>query len=233
MAEEHDLFGGEPVIQFESELDRRNFLKAAKVVGFGTSLAFVAAACSKKTATSGASPSSSSSPSTSASPSASGSAAADVPILSYALTLEQLEANFYTQGAVPALFSGRELAIVQAIKAHEEAHVATLTSAIQSAGGTPAATPKFVFPAGTFTDRTQFLKTASTFEELGVNAYHGQVTAIQTPAILGAAASIAGVESRHAAVIATLIGGKPFPAPIESTKDMATVLAAAKPFIQG
>jgi hypothetical protein len=238
MAEEQDLFGGEPVIQFESELDRRNFLKAAKVVGFGASLAFVAAACSKKTATSGSAPapsSTSSSPSgsPSASPSASGSAAADVPILNYALALEQLEANFYTQGAVPALFSGRELAIVQAIKAHEEAHVASLTSAIQAAGGTPAAAPKFVFPAGTFTDRTQFLKTASTFEELGVNAYHGQVTAIQTPAILGAAASIAGVESRHASVIATLVGGKPFPAPIESTKDMATVLAAAKPFIQG
>jgi hypothetical protein len=48
MAEERDLFGGEPVIQFESELDRRNFLKAAKVVGFGASLAFVAAACSKR-----------------------------------------------------------------------------------------------------------------------------------------------------------------------------------------
>ncbi len=234
MAQDQDLFGGEPVIQFESELDRRKFLKAAKVVGFGASLAFVAAACSKKTATSGSAPaaSSSTSGSPSASPSASGSAAADVPILNYALTLEHLEANFYTQGAVPALFSGRELSIVQAIKAHEEAHVASLTSAIRAAGGTPAAAPKFVFPAGTFTDRTQFLKTASTFEELGVNAYHGQVAAIQTPAILGAAASIAGVESRHASVIASLIGGNPFPAPIESAKDMATVLAAAKPFIQ-
>jgi hypothetical protein len=238
MAQEQDLFGGEPVIQFESELDRRNFLKAAKVVGFGASLAFVAAACSKKTATSGSAPaalssaSSSTSGSPSASPSASGSAAADVPILNYALTLEHLEANFYTQGAVPALFSGRALSIVQAIKAHEEAHVASLTSAIQAAGGTPAAAPTFVFPAGTFTDRTQFLKTASTFEELWVNAYHGQVAAIRTPAILGAAASIAGVESRHASVIAALIGGNPFPAPIESAKDMATVLAAAKPFIQ-
>jgi len=89
-----------------------------------------------------------------------------------------------------------------------------------------------VYPDGTFTSRATFLKTASTFEELGVNAYHGQVTAIQSPAILGAAASIAGVESRHAAVIASLIGGKPFPAPLESAKDMASVLAAAKPFIQ-
>jgi Ferritin-like domain len=202
------------------------------VVGFGASLAFVAAACSKKTTTSGASGPASASASAAASPSASGSAAADLPILSYALTLEQLEANFYTQGAVPALLSGRELAIAQAIKAHELAHVASLSSAIQAAGGTPAAAPTFVFPAGTFTDRAQFLKTASTFEELGVAAYHGQVAVIKTPAILGAAASIAGVESRHAAILATLNAGTPFPAPIESRKDMATVLAAAKPFIK-
>jgi rubrerythrin len=157
---------------------------------------------------------------------------ADLPILSYALTLEQLESNFYTQGATPSLFSGRELQIIQAIKAHEDAHVATLTSTIQKLGGTPAAAPTFVYPAGTFTSQATFLKTASTFEELGVSAYHGQITAIQSPAILGAAASIAGVESRHAAILASLIGGRPFPAPVESPKDMATVLAAAKPFIK-
>lgn len=76
------------------------------------------------------------------------------------------------------------------------------------------------------------MKTASTFEELGVTAYHGQVTEIQNPTILGAAASIAGVESRHAAILATMIGGKPFPAPVEGTKTMGEVLEAAKPFIK-
>ena len=69
------------------------------------------------------------------------------------------------------------------------------------------------------------------FEELGVTAYHGQVPLIKSGDVLGAAASIAGVESRHAAVIATLIGGNPFPNQIEKHADMATILAAVKPLI--
>ena len=69
------------------------------------------------------------------------------------------------------------------------------------------------------------------FEELGVTAYHGQVPLIQSSDVLGAAASIAGVESRHAAVVASLINGDPFPHHIEEHATMATVLAAVKPLI--
>lgn len=90
----------------------------------------------------------------------------------------------------------------------------------------------FMFPEATFTDRDMFLTAASMFEELGVTAYHGQVPLIQSAEILGAAASIAGVESRHAAVIADLLGGDPFPAPFEASMSMDEVLAAAGQFIQ-
>ena len=41
--------------------------------------------------------------------------------------------------------------------------MASLTSAIKAAGGTPAAAPTFVFPAGTFTDKAQFLPDISRF----------------------------------------------------------------------
>ena len=70
------------------------------------------------------------------------------------------------------------------------------------------------------------------FEELGVTAYHGQVGLIDDAAILGTAAAIAGVESRHAAIIADITGGNPFPAPFEASKSMDEVLAAVRPFIQ-
>lgn len=225
--EEQDLFGGEPVIKFESELDRRNFLKTAKVVGFGASLAFVAAACSKKASTAGSTPTGAAS----AAASASAGPNPDLPILNYALTLEYLEANFYKQGLAGNIMTGRTLALVTPIEAHEQAHVATLTATIQKLGGTPVASPTFVYPTGTFTSEATFLKTASTFEELGVTAYQGQVTLIQTPAILGAAASIAGVESRHAAILASLIAGNPFPAPVEAHNPMSTVLADVKPYL--
>ncbi|MEJ7658130.1 MAG: ferritin-like domain-containing protein [Hymenobacter sp.] len=86
-------------------------------------------------------------------------------------------------------------------------------------GGKPAASRGFQFPAGTFTSRTKFLSTASAFEELGVTAYHGQVPRIEDPDILKAAASIAGVESRHAAIVADLLGGEPVPGLVREAHD--------------
>ncbi len=199
-------------MQFDQEVDRRRFLRAAAVVGVGSTLAVnlrrdpVALAQA---------------------------APGDLEILNYALTLEYLEADFYRQGIEGGILSGRELELVEPIGEHEAAHVTALTDTVSALGGEPAALPTFTFPEGTFTDRATFLETASTFEELGVTAYHGQITVVESPEVLGAAAAIAGVESRHAAIIATLIGGQPFPAPVEATATMDEVLAAAMPFIEG
>jgi rubrerythrin len=203
-------------------------------VGVGGSLALVGVACASDE-TDPAPSGNSSSPDDE--PSEEPTEAASVPqgdldILNYALTLEYLEADFYKQGVDSGMLKGRELALIKPIADHEAAHVAALTSTIQDLGGEPVAEPKFKYPAPTFKDKAAFLETASVFEELGVAAYHGQVTEVKTPAILGAAAAIAGVESRHAAVLAKLIGGNPFPAPVEATKTMDQVLKAATPFIK-
>ncbi len=157
----------------------------------------------------------------------------DLEILNYALKLEYLEADFYAQGIQGGVLSGRELELVTPIAAHEAAHVTALTDTVTQLGGTPAERPMFTYPEGTFTDRDAFLMTASTFEELGVKAYHGQVQAIESVDILAAAAAIAGVESRHAAILADITGGNPFPAPVEGTLTMEEVLEAAMPFLGG
>lgn len=198
-------------MSFDNDHDRRNFLKWAGIVGVGSSLAV--AGFSRGAVFAQAENS-------------------DLEILNYALTLEYLEADFYNQGIEQGVVSGRELALIKPIRDHEDAHVAALTSTINDLGGTPVDSPKFKYPDGTFTDKKTFLDTASTFEELGVDAYHGQVVNIKDPALLGAAAAIAGVESRHAAILADLTGGKPFPAPVEDSKTMKQVLQAAKPFIK-
>ena len=156
----------------------------------------------------------------------------DIAILNYALTLEYLEADFYAQGIEGGALKGRDLELVTPIGDHEKEHVAVLTDTVKSLGGKPAAKPKFTYPDGTFDDKKTFLTTASTFEELGVTAYHGQVARIEDGDILAAAASIAGVESRHAAVVADLLGGNPFPASFEKNKSMKAVLKAAGPFIK-
>jgi hypothetical protein len=124
--------------------------------------------------------------------------------------------------------------LIEPIAAHEAAHVTALTDTINQLGGTPAERPTFTYPEGTFTDMNMFLMTAVTFEELGVTAYHGQIQPLAAePELLAAAASIAGVESRHAAILQDLTGGDPFPAPVEATATMEEVLAAAMPFLGG
>ena len=211
MADERTLFNGQPVIHFDNETDRRNFLKYAGIVGVGGTL--VAAGARTRFASAQA-------------------AKGDLEILNYALTLEFLEADFYKRGVDAGLLSGRELALVTPIRDHEAAHVSTISSTISDLGGQPVKKPQFKYPAQTFKDKATFLKTASTFEELGVVAYHGQVTEIQSVDLLAAAASIAGVESRHAAILADLTGGDPFPSPVEDAKPMSFVLQQAKPFIK-
>lgn len=206
-----DLFEGQPVIQFNSEHDRRSFLKYAALVGVGGTLAATLPISNVFAAST--------------------FGEGDVGILNYALTLEYLEADFYAKGVANKAMFGDDAKYIEPIAAHEAAHVQALTATLQKLGATPATKPTFKYPDGLFTDKAMFLKTASVFEETGVKAYHGQVTKVQNGQILAAAASIAGVESRHAAVLAYLNGTKPVPAPVEANDTMDNIVAAIKQFL--
>jgi hypothetical protein len=216
-----EMFGGKPVLQFGTERDRRSFLKIAGLVGVGAS--FVAGGML-------AAPTGAQAAEVKGALQAA-KTGGDIDILNYALTLEYLESDFYATGLSKGFLADRDLELVTPIGDHEKQHVTAVTQTVTALGGAPVAKPKITYPADTFANKANFLKTASMFEELGVTAYHGQVPLIQSGDVLAAAASIAGVESRHAAVIASLIGGVPFPAPIEAHATMATVLAAVKPLI--
>ncbi len=210
------IFDGKPVLEFSTGIQRRSFLKYAGLVGVGAGFAVGGGLLTAPAA---------------------GAATrtlidtSDVDILNYALTLEYLESDFYAKGLQAGLLSDRDLELVTPIGDHEKQHVTAVTGAVTAFGGTPVAKPKITYPAGTFDSRDKFLSNASMFEELGVTAYHGQVPLIKDGDVLASAASIAGVESRHAAVIASLINGDPFPNPIEKNASMADILAAVKPLI--
>jgi rubrerythrin len=132
--------------------------------------------------------------------SAKGVPKSDVAILNFALTLEYLEATFYTQAATN-LASSSYAGFASLVRDDENAHVAALKKALGSAA---VKKPTFDFGAAV-TDEATFLKTSFVLENTGVAAYLGQAGKIKTPAILGAAASILTVEARHAAAIATLM----------------------------
>lgn len=206
------------MLEFQTAHDRRSFLKWAGLVGVGASL--VAGGMLEAPGAADAQEIL-----------AAAKTGGDIDILNYGLVIEYLELDFYITGLSRGLLKGRDLELVTAISDHEKSHVAAFAGAVKTLGGTPIARPKFNYPANSWLTRDGMLKNASTLEELGVSAYQGQVPLIQHSDVLEVAASVAGVESRHAAILATLVGRQPFPSPIEEHRTKAQVLAVVKPIL--
>ena len=174
------------------------------------------------------------------------SAPTDIDILNYALTLENLEAAFYTQGLkqysstdfMNAAFmsgfadgSGSDVyAYLTIIKDHENQHVRTLTSVIKSLGGTPVSPCMYDFG---YTNVDQFIAVAQALENTGVMAYDGAIALLKNPALVTASATIATIEARHAAYLNVLNGQLPSPDAFDTAKSMQAILAIAGTFIKG
>jgi hypothetical protein len=129
----------------------------------------------------------------------------DNAILNFALTLEYLQAAFYTETErLKAV--GAELARVpRQLGAVERAHVSALRKVL---GRKAVKRPLFDF-RGVTEDQVKFLRTAVAFEDLGAAAYKGQATRLDSPALLAAAVAIHSVEARHAAWMRYLAGFTP------------------------
>jgi hypothetical protein len=141
----------------------------------------------------------------------------DIDILNYALTLEYLQAAFYTETERAGAVRGKAKEAARVVGAVERAHVKAFRKALGSAA---VARPSFDF-RGVTESQTPFLKTAVAFEDLAVAAYKGQAPLIQSKSILGVAVSIHSVEARHAAWMRYLFGIVP--------ADRAFDLPAPKP----
>jgi rubrerythrin len=156
----------------------------------------------------------------------------DVDILNFALTLEYLEAAFYTMAVKEVSgLSADEMRLAKQLRDDEDAHVDALTATIKKLGGKPAAKPKFNF-GGAFGSRATFLKTSNTLEDTGVSAYNGAAPSIKSAEVLGAAGSIVQIEARHAALIRLARSKSPAPQAFDMPSDMAKVLKAVTPFIK-
>ncbi|MGZ8378920.1 MAG: ferritin-like domain-containing protein [Gemmatirosa sp.] len=149
--------------------------------------------------------------------------AAVVSVFNFALTLEELEAEFYVQAVNSAIVPARDLAVLTTIRDHELAHVAFLRNAL---GASAVAKPTFDFTGGNGTGRGPYaglfsqggygtlLAVAQAFEDTGVRAYKGQAAALRpfrgpdgNNFALQAALQVHSVEARHAAQIRRMRGG--------------------------
>ena len=133
-------------------------------------------------------------------------------VLNFALTLEYLEAEFYTNivgspGYLTAPAAAQ--AALTKIRDDENKHVLFLKSVL---GANAVPKPTFDFTAGNGSGTGPFLgylgsyavqlAMAQTFEDTGVRAYKGQAANLQTnPTVLTAALNIHSVEGRHASHI--------------------------------
>lgn len=129
----------------------------------------------------------------------------DIGILNYALALEQLEAEFYTQVVLNGFYSGasyEEMRVLEDLRRHEVAHRDFLQAAL---GNRAIPALKFDFSGVNFDDRDSVLNTAKTFENLGVAAYNGAGKLLESADFLVVAGKIVSVEARHAAAISDLI----------------------------
>ena len=156
--------------------------------------------------------------------------AQDTKILNFALTLEYLEAEFYTRATASGALSGELAEFSRIVGAHERAHVAFLKKAL---GAKAVAKPTFDFK-GTTENQAKFAATAQVLEDTGVAAYNGQGANVTKP-ILAAAASIVSVEARHAAWIRDINRKLPAPVAFDQAKTQQQILSAvtATGFIQG
>lgn len=156
----------------------------------------------------------------------------DVEILNFALTLEYLEAAFYTQALkqVGGL-SGEAKKLATTIRDNESEHVTALSGTIKDLGGKPVKAPGVDF-GNAFGSQKSFLKLAQTFEDTGVSAYNGAAPQIQSKDVLAAAGSIVQVEARHAAAIRLMNGQPATDSGFDKALEMQDVLDAVKPFVK-
>jgi rubrerythrin len=126
-------------------------------------------------------------------------------VLNYAYALEQLEAAFYGRAMQESSFDDETMDVLNDLWDHERAHREFFEAKITQLGGEPLGALTLDFSSVDFSDRNSVLTTALTFEDLGVSAYNGAASLIETANPLMAAGDIVSVEARHAAAIRDLM----------------------------
>ena len=156
----------------------------------------------------------------------------DTAILNFALSLEYLQAAFYTEAQQRDALTGKLARQARVVGGHERVHVKAL---LQQLGRDAIKRPRFDFH-GTTEDAKAYRDTAVAFEDLSVAAYQGQAPNISSRGYLVAVVGIQSTEARHAAWIRRLAGVVPaaqaFDEPISKTRARTLVMATdfiAKP----
>jgi len=166
----------------------------------------------------------------------------DALVVKFALALNQLESAFYDEALtkfkaadfLTAGFSAAEIPLEQykTVSTDEKAHIAFLQSALKAIGDVPVAGCKFDF-SSVLGDVTTMAAVSRVLENVGVGAFIGAASLLTDKNILGAAAGVVSIESRHSSIANVLNGGSSIPQAFDVGLSPASVLALAGGFISG
>ena len=165
-----------------------------------------------------------------AAPRAFGDIRDDISVLQFALTIEYVESTLYRDALkeLPGL-SADVRRLVGELRDNEIEHVDALRATISEAGGRPNDRPKVDFDGALRTEAT-FLKLANTLEDTGVSALNGAAPQFENTDFVAAFASLAQVESRHAALVRVARDKPPAPLPLDKASNQQVVRAAIGPY---
>ena len=165
-----------------------------------------------------------------AAPRAFGDVRDDLAILQFALTIEYVESGLYREALkeVPDL-SQDVKRVVEHLRDQEVEHVDALRGTISDAGGKPNDRPRLDFGSA-LASEAAFLKLANTLEDTGVSGYNGAAPQFESEDFVAAFASLAQVESRHAALIRLVRDKPPAPLPIDKASNQQAVRSAFGPY---
>ena len=148
----------------------------------------------------------------------------DVAIVNYALSLEYLQASFYTETQRGGALEGKARVAAERVGAVERAHVQAFRKLL---GAAAIKRPRFDFQ-GVTEDPEKFLRTAVAFEDLAVAAYKGAAIGLRSRRILAAALGIHTVEARHAAWMRFLNGNPPAANAFDDGRSRSSVLRTVR-----
>lgn len=164
----------------------------------------------------------------------------DAAVLNFLLRIEYVQAELYREGLNDFNTAARlrlfdpyggiaTFDTLRAMGAQEAEHVEALRSLVVRLGMNPLPQCTVNFPR--FATATELLQTAFALENVGVSAYLGVVALLRIPQVQTGVASIASVQSRHAAYVGLLNGQSPAPAAADTPRSREEVLALLDPFI--
>jgi hypothetical protein len=164
----------------------------------------------------------------------------DTAVLNFLLRVGYVQAELYREGLTDFTTAARirqfdvyggqtTIDTLRSFSEQEAAHIDALRQLIVRLGGTPLPQCTVNFPR--FNAAIDLMQFAFAIENVGVSAYLGVVPLLRLPQVQTAVASIASVQSRHAAYVGVLNGQSPAPAAADTPRSREEILTLLDPYI--